>query len=314
MAAMMADVTVIPSWASSWCGRELGAQPVRLVLESGGMAAVLGLELDNGVTVVLKARPVGEARRASACVEVQRALSAEGFPCARPLTALSLVDGKAVHAEEWRPGGDLERDTDVVAARRSATLFADLMSRLEHIHAEPLLPVPEWVRWDHGGPNLFPANPRHDALAERIPLPAVVTETARLARDRLSRARPAGVLGHADWEAQNMRWHGGEPRAVYDWDSLAHLPEAALVGAASGAFATAEVPTLAPVESSEAFLDAYEGARGRAFAPDEREVAWAASLWPALHNARGEVLYGVPPVALTALGAQAEARLRLAGA
>jgi len=76
----------------------------------------------------------------------------------------------------------------------------------------------------------------------------------------------------------------------------------------------AEVPTLAPVASSEAFLDGYAHERGRAFTAEEREVAWAASLWPALHNARGEAVYGVPPVALTALEAQAEARLRLAGA
>jgi hypothetical protein len=34
---------------------------------------------------------------------------------------------------------------------------------------------------------------------------------------------------------------------VHDWDSLAWQPEAALVGAASGSFASAGPPTLAPI-------------------------------------------------------------------
>ena len=45
------------------------------------------------------------------------------------------------------------------------------------------------------------------------------------------------MLGHADFEAQNLRWHGLDVWVVHDWDSLAWQPEAALVGAASAAFA-----------------------------------------------------------------------------
>jgi len=61
-------------------------------------------------------------------------------------------------------------------------------------------------------------------------------------------------------------------------------------------------------------FDAYEEARGRAFTTEETNVAWAASLWPTLHNARGEVLYEQPPVALTALEEQVDVRLALARA
>ena len=71
-------------------------------------------------------------------------------------------------------------------------------------------------------------------------------------------------------------------------------------------------PTLAPLASSEAFLVAYQ--ENREFTPDELEVAWAASLWPALHNARAEILWNHPPVALTAVLAQAESRLHQAAA
>jgi hypothetical protein len=43
-------------------------------------------------------------------------------------------------------------------------------------------------------------------------------------------------------------------------------------------------------------------------------VAWASSLWLALHNARAETLYDSPPVALVAVREQSAERLRLAGA
>jgi hypothetical protein len=102
--------------------------------------------------------------------------------------------------------------------------------------------------------------------------------------------------------------------AVHDWDSLAWQPEAALVGAASGLFANAGPPTLAPIESSEAFLTAYQDVRGRLFTTDEHEIAWAASLWPAAHNARWEALHGDAPVSGDALRAQAAERLHRANA
>jgi hypothetical protein len=100
--------------------------------------------------------------------------------------------------------------------------------------------------------------------------------------------------------------------AVHDWDSLAWQPEAALAGAASGAFASAGPPTLAPIASSEAFLAAYQNIRGRLFTPVEQEVAWAASLWMAAYNAREEALRSDISVCRDALGAQAAERLRRA--
>ncbi|WP_084670841.1 hypothetical protein [Sporichthya polymorpha] len=134
------------------------------------------------------------------------------------------------------------------------------------------------------------------------------------ARRRLLASPLACVLGHADFEAQNLRWRDTRVWVVHDWDSLAWQPEAALAGAASGGFASVPPPTLVPVESSAAFLDAYQEVRGRLFTRDEQEVAWAASLWVAAHNARWEALHGDPPVSGKAVRAQGEERLRRAGA
>ena len=121
-------------------------------------------------------------------------------------------------------------------------------------------------------------------------MPEYVVETAERARRRLRAADLPCVLGYADFEAQNLRWQGREVWAVHDWDSLAWQPEAALAGAASGSFASAGPPTLAPIESSEAFLVAYQDIRGRLFSSVELEVAWAASVWMAAYNAREEAL------------------------
>jgi len=41
-----------------------------------------------------------------------------------PLTEVSSVGDLAVHAEEWRPGGEIARGTDVGAAELSARLYA----------------------------------------------------------------------------------------------------------------------------------------------------------------------------------------------
>ena len=73
-------------------------------------------------------------------------------------------------------------------------------------------------------------------------------------------------------------------------------------------------PTLAPIESSEAFLVAYQDLRGRLFTAVELEIAWAASLWMAAYNAREQALHADTPLSGDALRAQAAERLRRANA
>jgi hypothetical protein len=143
---------------------------------------------------------------------------------------------------------------------------------------------------------------------------AYVVDSAERARRRILAAGLPCVLGYADFEAQNLRWHGQQVWVVHDWDSLAWQPEAALAGAASGSFASAGPPTLAPIEGSEAFLVAYQDIRARMFTAVEQEVAWAAGLWMAAYNAREEALHGDFPVGGAALRAQAAERLRRAHA
>jgi len=271
---------------------------------------VFGLRLAGGTDVVVKAR--SDDGRAVSCVAAQARLAERGFPCARPLTPVARVGSLAVHAEEFRPGGEVLHGDSPDVAVRCAEVFARLMAELARVTVAPPLPNPPWVRWDHADSGVWPAI---DGLGNRHldAGPAYVVDTAARARRRLLAAGLPCVLGHADFEAQNLRWHGREVWAVHDWDSLAWQPEAALAGAASGAFASAGPPALAPIESSEAFLVAYQNAQDRWFTAAEQEIAWAASLWMAAYNI-WEARHGDAPLSGDALSAQAAERLRRANA
>ena len=301
----------LPDWLPTWCLDHLGGEPVGVLFQLHQVSMVFGLRLADGRDVVVKAR--ADDGRAVSCVAVQARLAERGFPCARPLTPVVGFGSLAVHAEEFRPGGEVLHGDSPDIAMRSAEVFAQLMVELADVTVAPPLPNPPWVRWDHTDSGVWPAIDFLDNR-DQSTVPAHVVDTAVRARGRLLAADRPCVLGHADFEAQNLRWQGQEVWAVHDWDSLAWQPEAALAGAASGAFASAGAPTLAPIESSEAFLGAYQDIRGRLFTAVEQEIAWAASLWMAAYNAREQALYGVTPLSGDALRAQAAERLRRANA
>ena len=306
----------LPEWLRDWCVDRLGDEPVGVLFEMRRTSVVFGLRLAGGRDVVVKARE--DDGRAASCVAAQVRLAERGFPCARPLTPAIGVDAVgvgalAVHAEEYRPGGDLLRGDSPDVAVRYAAVFARLMAELADVTVVPPLPNPRWVRWDHTGSGVWPAIAELDDRDQGA-VPAYVVDTAERVRKRLVAADLPRVLGHADFEAQNLRWYDEDVWAVHDWDSLAWQPEAALAGAASGAFASVSPPSLAPIESSEAFLAAYQRFRGRRFTVAERQIAWAASLWTAAHNARWEAVHGDTPVSGEAVRVQAAERLRRANA
>jgi hypothetical protein len=300
----------LPDWLPVWCLDHLGGEPAGVLFQQHQVSMVFGLRLSDGADVVLKAR--ADDGRAVSCVAVQALLAGRGFPCARPLTPVVGVGSLAVHAEEFRPGGEVLHGDSPDVAARCAEVFARLMAELADVTVAPPLPNPPWVRWDHTDSGDWPAIDGLNNLHQSA-VPAYVPDTAVRTRRRLLAAGLPCVLGHADFEAQNLRWHGRQVWAVHDWDSLAWQPEAALAGAASGAFASDGPPTLAPIESSEAFLVAYQDIRGRLFTAVEQEIAWAASLWMAAYNI-WEALHGDTPLSGDALRAQVAERLRRANA
>jgi Phosphotransferase enzyme family len=298
----------LPDWLPAWCLHHLGGEPADVLFQLHHVSMVFGLRLAGGTDVVVKAR-VDDGRAAS-CVAVQTRLAERGFPCARPLTPVVSAGSLAVHAEEFRPGGEVLHGDSPDVAARCAEVFARLIAELAGMPVAPPLPNPPWVRWDHTDSGVWPAID-FPGNQDQSGVTAHVVDTAVRARERLLATGLPCVLGHADFEAQNLRWHGQQVWAVHDWDSLAWQPEAALAGAASGAFASAGPPVLAPIESSEAFLMAYQDIRGRLFTAEEQELAWAASLWTAAYNV-WEGLGGT--LSSDALRTQAPERLRRANA
>lgn len=296
---------------SAWCASTLGSPASTVFYARESISSVFGVRLADDREVYVKARQ--DDGRAASCLAAQSFLASRGFPCPRPLTPVVVWEDLAVHAEEPLPGDEMLPGSSVPVARRYAEVFARLTALLEEVSVPPPVPAPRWARWDHVGPGPWPAIDFLDARDQSV-VPPFLVEVATRVRARLLACSLPCVLGHADFEAQNLRWHGGAVQAVHDWDSLAWQPEAALVGAAAGAFANASPPGLVPVESSAAFIEAYQEGRGRVFSAEEVEVAWAASLWTAVHNARWEVLHGDPTVSGDAVREQAAERLRLANA
>jgi hypothetical protein len=96
-------------------------------------------------------------------------------------------------------------------------VFSFLMAQLATVEVAPPLPNPRWVRWDHPGSGLWPSIDFIDAGDQRV-VPGFVVDCAQRIRRRLVDAELPCVLGHADFEAQNLRWRHGQVWAVHDWD------------------------------------------------------------------------------------------------
>jgi len=78
--------------------------------------------------------------------------------------------------------------------------------------------------------------------------------------------------------------------AVYDWDSLAVLFEAAVAGLAAAVHPVLDDGPGSDVAQTAAFLTAYVDVRRVPWTAEEKEVAWAAGIWVRAYNAKGDAL------------------------
>jgi Ser/Thr protein kinase RdoA (MazF antagonist) len=281
-----------------WCARSLGATVARVLFRAGNLSAVLGAELADGRSLVIKVRPAEP--RIAGCVAVQRHLARSGFPCPEPLAGPDLIgqataDRFMVTAESLIPGDEqLRSDTGAAPfAQLLATLIA--MAPLA-VDVPPLTPSPPWTAWDHPGRRLWPDKDDRGRDLSQVAGLAWIDVTARQVRERLrTRVAPA-MIGHGDWESQNIRWADGKPLAVHDWDSVIAQPETAIVGLASAVWPAAGAPDeAASVGQSADFIANYQASAGRRFSIQETSDAWAAGLWVRLFNAKKDAAEGGGP-------------------
>lgn len=322
----------------------LASRPVETIFSVGHLSRVTGVLLDDGRRVTIKVRPM--AARLQSCAYVQQHLWHAGFPCPEPLVGPVPFDGAgwlgsggtalagtglAGNAEMIVDGGAmLSGDVD-----GAVDAYAGLLARLVRL-APPaddvrfLAEAPPWTGWDHGGPGVWPpADDRADDL-NASPTAAWLDDLGRAVQKRLGDVAGARrVVGHGDWEAQNLRWHGLEPVVVHDWDSVIAAPEPVVVGlaaavwpagmaadgavtgeaAAGGLSAGGGHSGGASVAQTEAFIESYQRASGRAWSRAEVQVAWAAGLWVRAFNAKKASLDGLATLAR----AEAAERSRRAG-
>lgn len=274
-----------PDLLVPWCARHLGAAPRETLFERRQLSYVVGVRLNDGREVVVKVRPPDA--RLDACALVQRRVWERGFPCPALLAGPAPFGDQVATAEAHLPAGELlARDVD--APRRFAEALALLISLAPAPEEAPsLAPAPPWVGWGHDGPGTWPYPDNLAVDLNTVAGPPWLDELGAHLRAALCAATLPPVIGHADWESQNLRWHGAQLVAVHDWDSVVALPEATIAGAAAAVFPADRSPLSdATVEETAAFLAAYAAARARPWNDEEQRLAWSAGLWVRAFNAK----------------------------
>ncbi len=133
------------------------------------------------------------------------------------------------------------------SSRRSSPLYAQLLADL--ISLAPVRKnYPSWSRHRRGllgttADQAFgPIATTHGRDLNAVSGPAWVDDAAASARSALLALSLPRVVGHGDFESQNIRWNGRTPYVVHDWDSVISQPEPAIVGAAAAVWpATGEL-------------------------------------------------------------------------
>lgn len=297
---------ITPEALARWCACLVDGVPSSILFEAGHLSAVVGVALEDGRRVVVKARP--NAERLTACALVQGCLWRAGYPCPELIAGPVVLDGLAINIEAYLGPGSPASGRDAPGA------FACPLARLIALAPPPdslpkLSPSPAWVAWDNDRADLWPTPDDRNEDLNLLREPAWIDQVALRARNRLARDDLPPAVGHADWWSENLLWRDGVLVAVLDWDSVAALPEAALAGVGAAIYK----PSLPSVEESAAFLEAYQRARGRRFSPAEIQVSWAAGLWTRAFDAKKESVDGTGSVQAS-LAAESEHRLNLAQA
>lgn len=283
------EPAAVTGLVEGFCGDHLGSSVAACPFAIASVGVVLGLRLEDGRDVVVKAhQPRWSTAFLAAVVRVQRHLAARGFPCPRPLLdpaplgrGWATVDELVPDPGPSDPGAAARRGSAAGLARAIATAReVDGVDALEdHPQATPaesLWPEPHSPLFD------FRATA---AGAEAVD---VLARRGAEARDADSSGR---VVAHCDWSARNVRLDGHRLVVAYDWDALARVPESTAVGQAAATWsATAEPDDPGPPSPQEvaAYLADYERARGAPLPEAARRAVGGAALYTLAYTARCE--------------------------
>jgi aminoglycoside phosphotransferase (APT) family kinase protein len=254
---------------------------------------VLAVRLSDGAEVVVKAyQERWDAAYLRAVQRVQGHAAARGIPCATPLRGPApVVPGRPNQAvvESYLPDPGLRPYASATERRVSAAGLARVIAACQE-----LPPLPELadhpMRRSTGGLYGEPHSPLFDFEGTAAGAEWIDALATRAIPVRDADERPP-VVAHMDWAARNVRLDDDGLLAVYDWDSVALVPESTAVGQAAATWPVTadpggtEFPRLPAIVG---FVADFEEAAGYLFDEVQWRAAGAAAAWVLAYTARCE--------------------------
>ena len=277
----------------AFCVRELGELAVGGLFYGASVGCVLGVELESGDTVVIKAYQRRWRKPFLGAVqEAQQLLAMDGIPCPSPVLPPAEVRPPRPNlavVETWvadpgmRPGGSAAaRRLSAAGLARQIALCLTLPD-IERFSRHPL---------DSEGDGLYgtPHSPLFDFERTRAGA-EWIDDLARRAKTVRDRDTGPFVVAHTDWSARNVRFDEDGLLAVYDWDSLALVKEATALGQAAMTWSVTADPggtEFPDLDSVLGYMADYQHARNRSFNAEQLLAARAAAVYVLAYTARCE--------------------------
>ena len=276
-----------------FCAERLGVSPAGAHFYAASAGCVLGVRLKSGADVVIKAYQDRWSESFLSAIQIGEERVAEGgIPCPRPLFGPTPMDPARPNlavVETWLPdpgmrsgGSDAARAVSARGLARQIELCIDLPG------SERLLVHP--LRSPDAQLYPTPHSPLFD-FESTASGAEWIDELARRSSSLRAKDNSPTVVAHTDWSARNVRFDGIRLLAVYDWDSLALVPESTALGQAAMTWSVTadpggtEFPTM---DSVLGYMDDYERARDAPLTAGQRRAARASAVWVLAYAARCE--------------------------
>ncbi len=276
-----------------FCREQFGSSPVGAHFYGASAGCVLGLRLQSGADLVIKAYQERWSEPfLRATQRVQEAAARGGIVCAVPLRRPARLPGRSslAVAETWLPDPGMrplrgERERRASAAGLARQIAAcDSLRTLSALADHPMRQASEHL---YGEPH----SPIFDFTLD-TPSAGWVDDLAWTARRQRDEPGAPLVVAHLDWSARNVRVDDDAIAAVYDWDSVALATESTALGQAAMTWSVTAEPGGADFPNRDdvvAFVRDYEDAVGRRLSDDQWRRAGAAAVYLLAYTARCEL-------------------------
>jgi hypothetical protein len=273
-----------------FCREHLGTPVADALFYTPSVGCVLGLALDDGRRVVLKAyQPRWTPDFLHGVREVQGTLRRRGFPCPRPLSRPAPVGPGLATVDGWLDDpGTVRWPAHRGLLDASATGLARLVGLCRDL--DPGLVSPHPMTTPPGRLYPEPHSPEFDFEGTAEGAGWIDALAARGVELRDADDTPP-VIAHCDWSMRNVRLRPDGVVAAYDMDSLTAVTESAAAGVAAATWSAqgeADDPVAPDPAEIVAWTRRYEEARGAPFTARQRAAVGGAALYVLAYTARCE--------------------------